>query len=245
MNRIVYMVLRNIVRLPAWFYHICKLGREDDPHTTQERYDYLRAVILKVNKTGRVAIQVSGLENLPKQNGFILFPNHQGLFDMLALIEACPKALSVVLKKEVVDTILVKQVVKLLRAIPMDRKDVRESLKIINRMTEDVKLGKNYVIFPEGTRSKNGNQILEFKAGTFKSAMNAGCPIVPVALVDSYKPFGTASIKKETVQIHFLKPLTSEQYAGKKTKEIASFVHDQIQNKIYENISKNSLDNIE
>ena len=42
MNRIAYMVLRNIIRVPGWFYRIGKLGREDDSHTDQERYDYLR-----------------------------------------------------------------------------------------------------------------------------------------------------------------------------------------------------------
>ena len=48
MNRIAYMVLRNIIRVPGWFYRIGKLGREDDSHTDQERYDYLRKIIEKV-----------------------------------------------------------------------------------------------------------------------------------------------------------------------------------------------------
>lgn len=49
MNRIAYMVLRNIIRVPGWFYRIGKLGREDDSHTDQERYDYLR----KINREGK------------------------------------------------------------------------------------------------------------------------------------------------------------------------------------------------
>lgn len=236
MNRIAYMVIRNLFRIPAWFYNIIKMGRDDDCHTVQERYDYLRKLVTKVNITGRVTIEEYGVENIPKENGFILFPNHQGLFDMLAIIEACPKPVSVVFKKEVEDIILVKQIAKMLRAIPMDRKDVRSSIKIINQMTEDVKNGKNYVIFAEGTRSRNENQIIEFKAGTFKSAVNAGCPIVPVALIDSYKPFGVSSIKKENVQVHFLEAIEKEQYIGLKTKEIADIVHDRIQLKINENI---------
>ncbi len=66
---------------------------------------------------------------------------------MLAIIEACPKALCVVFKKEVAEIILVKQIARLLRAIPMDRKDVRSSLKIINKMTEDVKTGRIMLYF--------------------------------------------------------------------------------------------------
>lgn len=236
MNRIVYMVLKNIFYVPGWFYRISRMGRAEDKHTDQERYDCLRKIVIKVNKSGRINIESTGAENIPEEGGFILFPNHQGLFDMLALIETCPRPLRVVIKKEVSNVILVKQVIALLRGIPMDRNDVREALSIINRMTEDVKAGKNYVIFAEGTRSKEGNRILKFKAGTFKSAVNAQCPIIPVALINSYKPFDVSSIKEETVQVHYMEPILYEQYIGKKTTEIADVVHDRIQNKINENI---------
>ena len=236
MNRIAYMVMRNIYRAPGWFWHVWRLGRNKDEHTDQERYDYLRNAIIKINKTGRVNIEKHGIENIPDEGGFILFPNHQGLFDMLAIIESCPRPLRVVVKKEVSNVILVKQVLELLKGISMDRSDIRSSLQIINKMTEDVKNGKSYVIFAEGTRSRNGNQILKFKAGTFKSAVNAKCPIVPVALINSYKPFDVSSIKKETVQVHFLKSIPYDQYMGMKTVEIADVVHDQIQKKIDENM---------
>ena len=243
MNRITYTVMRNIFRAPWWLYHIWKMGRDGDRHTQEERYAYLKDVVGKVNKTGRVIVTGYGTEHIPEQDGFVLFPNHQGLFDMLAIIDTCQRPLSVVVKKEVCNVILVKQVVELLKAIPMDRKDIRESMRIINQMTEDVKNGKNYVIFPEGTRSRDGNQILKFKGGTFKSAVNARCPIVPVALIDSYKPFGLPSIRKENVQVHYLEPIPYEQYLGLKTVEIADIVHDRIQQKINENISENMLDN--
>ena len=103
---------------------------------------------------------------------------------------------------------------------------------IRDRMTEEVRKGRNYLIFPEGTRSRKGNELLEFKAGTFKSAVNACCPIVPVALINSFKPFDIRSIKEETVQVHFLKPIEYDQYIGMKTKEIAHLVHDRIQEEI-------------
>ena len=100
----------------------------------------------------------------------------------------------------------------------------------------DVKNGKNFLIFPEGTRSKNGNVIGEFKGGSFKAATKARCPIVPVALIDSFKPFDTNTISQVTVQVHFMEPLYYEDYKDMKTTEIASTVHDRIQKKINENI---------
>lgn len=236
MKRIIFMVFRCLFRVPVWFYHVWRWGRPDDTHTEQERYDYLRNIVKKVNLAGRVEVRGYGMEHLPSQNGFILFPNHQGLFDMLALIDTCPNPVGVVVKKEAAGIFLVKQVIELLHGIPIDRKDVRASLAIINQMSEEVKSGRNYVIFAEGTRSKEGNKILEFKGGTFKSAVNAGCPIVPVALIDSFRPFDISSIKKEKVQVHYLEPLYPEQYVGLKTREIAHLVHDKIQEKIDENM---------
>ena len=104
-------------------------------------------------------------------------------------------------------------------------------------MTEDVKTGRIMLYFRKEPGSRNGNRILEFKAGTFKSAVNAGCPHhTGLLLIDSYKPFDVSSINKETVQVHFLEPLNPDQYVGLKTKEIADIVHDRIQNKIDENI---------
>ena len=91
------------------------------------------------------------------------------------------------------------------------------------------------MIFAEGTRSKNGNHPQEFKGGSFKAAMKAKCPIVPVALIDSYKSFDTGSIKPLTVQVHFLEPMMYEEYKDMKSVEIASEVRRRIEAVIQEN----------
>ncbi len=232
MNRIFYMVVRNFLRVPLWFYNIRKMGIKEEYYPHKERYEYIRNVVKKVNKSGRVEVIVHGIENIPTENGFILFPNHQGLFDMLAIMEACPKPLSVVVKKEAANLILVKEVVKALDGFYIDRQDIKASLEIISRMTAEVKEKKNFVIFAEGTRSREGNRLLPFKGGTFKSAVNASCPIVPVALIDSFKPFDENSSRKQKVEVCFLKPLYYEDYQKLKTTQIAELVHDKIQEEI-------------
>ena len=75
-----------------------------------------------------------------------------------------------------------------------------------------------------------------FKGGSFKCATKARCPIVPVALIDSFKPFDTNTIRPVTVQVHFMKPLEYEEYKNMKTTEIAETVQKRIQNKIDANI---------
>ena len=237
MNRIVYMVIRHIFQAPIWFFHIDKMGKHKERYSLQERYGYIRKMVKKIDVGGRVDVRGYGAENLPKEGGFILFPNHQGLFDMLALIDTCPYPLSVVIKKEAENWVLVKQVLAAIDGISMDRSEIKASLQVINQMSERVRQGGNFVIFPEGTRSRDENNILDFKAGTFKSAVNAKCPIVPVALIDSFKPFDISSIKKERVQVHYLDPIYPEQYMGLRTKEIADLVHNRIQEKINSNLS--------
>jgi 1-acyl-sn-glycerol-3-phosphate acyltransferase len=227
------MVLRSLLNLPYWLFHInqlCNIEKYD----AATRYAYLHKLVPIVNRRGRVVIDCHGLENLPKETGYIMFPNHQGLFDALAFLETHDRPFVTVMKKEVKDTILLKQIIQLLQAEIIDREDIRQSMQVIMNMTKRVKTGENFLIFAEGTRSRNGNNLLEFKGGSFKSATNAKCPIVPVALIDSFKPFDTKSLRKMKVQIHYLKPLYYEDYKDMKSTEIAELVSSTIQNKINE-----------
>ena len=186
-------------------------------------------------KSGRVDLEIHGEENLPKENGFIMFPNHQGMFDVLILIKVMENPITAVLKKELVNIPLLKQIIACLGAIPLDRSDARQGMKVVLQVAEEVKAGRNFIIFPEGTRSREGNKLLEFKGGSFKSAQKAKCPIVPVALIDSYKAFDTGSIKRVKVQAHILEPLYYEDYQDMKTTEIAALVKSRIEAVIAEN----------
>ena len=236
MKRIIYMVLMNLFHAPVWFFTIARMAREEDTRTAAEKYGYISEMVKRINKRGRVTVTASGTEHIPSQDGFILFPNHQGLFDVLALFATCPRPFSVVIKKEAAELVLVKQVLGAMRSLPMDRDDIKDQVRVIGEVTKRVKQGDNFVIFPEGHRSRNGNEILEFKSGTFKSAVKAGCPIVPVALINSYRPFDIRSLRRERVEIHYLEPIYPDQYAGMKTVEIAQIVHDRIQEEINRNI---------
>ena len=238
MKRILMMVFRNILLVPYMWIKLCYHASHVDKYTEEEHYKMLRYITYRANKGGNVIIDVHGQENIPKENGFMFFPNHQGMYDVLAIIDACPKPFSVVAKKEVANVPFLKQVFACMKAYMLDREDVRQAMEVIINVTKEVKKGRNYLIIAEGTRSKKGNQIQEFKGGSFKSATKASCPIVPVALIDSFKPFDTNSITPVTVQVHFLEPLLYEEYKDMKTNEIAETVKERIQNKINENIVK-------
>lgn len=193
-----------------------------------KNYSFIKKATIAANKAGRVKIEAHGTENLPEKDGFIFYPNHQGLYDVLVFLESCPRPFGFVMKKEAADIILLKQVRKSLGGISIDREDIRQSMKVIQQMAEEVKAGRNFLIFAEGTRSKQGNITGEFKGGSFKAAVKAKCPIVPCALIDSFVPFDENSIRPVTVKLFYLEPLYYQEYKDMKTTEIAADVKRRI-----------------
>ena len=123
-----------------------------------------------------------------------------------------------------------------MKAYMMDRNDIRQSLQVIVNVTNEVKNGRNYLIFPEGTRSKMENEMLEFKGGSFKAATKAKCPIVPCALINSFVPFDENSVRQVTVKLLYLKPLYYEEYRHMRSNEIAEEVKRRIEEAIEKNL---------
>lgn len=244
MKRIIFMILKNIIYVPGMLVRLLRCAANVDKYTDEERNQLLKEIVGRANRGGNVTIEATGVENIPNEDGFIIYPNHQGMYDMLALIDVCPRPLSVVAKKEVAKIPLLRSVFKIDKAIFIDREDVKQSLQVIMQVAKEVSSGRNFVIFPEGTRSKKGNIVGEFKGGSFKAATKAKCPIVPVALIDCFKPFDTNSLEKVTVQVHILKPFLYEEYKDMKTVEIGEEVKRRIVETIEHQKKQKSVDNI-
>ena len=207
MNRLTRMVLWNIHRLPWLYGKLCRYAKHPERYPEQEKWDHIHKILRYAVKAGNIDLVVTGLDTLPQQDGFMLYGNHQGLFDVVAIAATCERPLGCVLKKELVNAPLIKQIVACTKSFPMDRGDVRQSLTVINAVIEEVKQGRNYVIFPEGTRSKQGNRLGEFHGGSFRCAVKAKCPIVPMAFVDSFRVLDQKGSKRMKVQLHYLQPI--------------------------------------
>lgn len=232
--RIALMIIRLIIIFPFFLFNMSRIGKKKE-WDREKCYNYVSSCAKKANKRGRVTIESHGVENIPKEDGFVLFPNHQGMYDVLAFLESCPRPFSFVAKMELKNVPLLKQTMACLHAIPIDRKDLRQSMKVIQEMTERVKQGENFIIFAEGTRSRMGNKMNEMKGGSFKSAVKAQAPIVPCALIDSFIPFDEQSIRKVKVKLFYLEPMYYEEYKDMSTVEIAEEVKRRIEAVIAEN----------
>ena len=234
MNRLALMVIRNIFLVPGAYWKLCHYARHTEKYSEEEKYRHIQYIFRQAVKSGNIDLQVSGVENIPKENGFMIYSNHQGLFDIMAISVACERPWAAVLKKELYNIPFMKQIVDCTKSFPMDREDIRQSMQVIQAVTKEVKKGRNYLIFPEGTRSKNGNRMLEFHSGSFKCATKAKCPILPVALIDSHKVLDQKGSKKVTVQVRYLEPIYYEEYKDLNTVELAQMVRKRIEKVVLE-----------
>ena len=236
MNRIVTMVLKNLWHIPGAWFKLCRYAKHTDEYPELEKWQHIQYILRLAVKGGNIDLQVTGQENIPQDGSFMMYPNHQGMFDVLAIAATCDAPLGAVLKKELYNVPFLHQIALCTKSYAMDREDVRQSLTVIQNVTEEVKKGRSYLIFPEGTRSRKGNEMLEFHGGSFRCATKSKCTILPVALVDCFKVLDQKGSAPVTVQIHYLKPIAYEEYAGMKPAEVAALVKQRIQDKIDESI---------
>ena len=145
---------------------------------------FIETIAPKINLT----FDVTGEENIPETNGFMVYSNHQSLADIFALIylfrDRCQ--MGYVAKEEWRKYKIIANAILYTRSVFLTRGDSREAIKTIKEATELLKQGFNLVIFPEGTRSKS-HEMAEFKGGAFKFAEKAKVPILPVTLDGGYK----------------------------------------------------------
>ena len=235
MIRILLMMFRNFWRVPHAYWKLCHYAKHTDEYPEVEKYRHIQYILKLAVTSGNIDLQVFGKENIPAENGFLMYANHQGLFDILAIAATCDNPLGAVLKKELRDIPFLKQIIACTKSFPMDREDIKQSMEVILNVIKEVKKGRNYLIFPEGTRSRKGNEMLEFHWGSFKCATKAKCPIVPVAFVNSFKVLDEKGIKPVKVQIHYLPVIPYEEYKELNTKDLAELVRSRIEETVNAN----------
>ena len=230
MLRFIQVIICNLPRM----YMIPRMGHKarSGKITEEKRYAYARLTVNRMNRSGHIKTLGYGMENLPKEGGYVMFPNHQGKYDALGIIATHEKPCSVVIDDAKSHVILTTQFISLLHGKRLIKDDMRQTVRLISEVAEEVAAGRRYIIFPEGGYYHNHNEVREFKPGCFKSAMKVKAPIVPVVLIDSYKVFEVWSLKPVTTQVHYLPAITYEEYKGMSTLEVSDMVHGRIKEHI-------------
>ena len=213
----------------SWMIPYSRKNRSKYP--IEKRYKKLHDLTNHISNAFDVVYHVEGKENLPDGN-LAFYPNHLSGYDPVAFISVIDRPTTFVAKKEIAKWPIVNRCVLDIDGLFMDRDDLKQSLKVMMQVEKSLKTtGWSWIIFPEGTRNKDYMMnVKEFHHGSFRPAVKAGVPIVPVA------HFGTFRITKNKPQyqkyhvfIKFLKPIMPEEYQNMSTQEIAIKVHDEVQ----------------
>lgn len=235
MFKLFYVIFMNFRRAPYIVPKMRYSANHPEKYTEAQRYSLVHHVIYLMNKTGKITTKAYGLENLPKEGGYMMYPNHQGKYDVLGIMYTHKEPCTFVMDKMKSNTMLVREFVDLVQGKRLEKDNPRQGLTIINQVAKEVAEGRKYILFPEGGyKFNNKNKVCDFKAGSFKIALKSKTPIIPIALIDSYKVFNSFHIGPITTYVHYLKPIYYEEYKNMKTQEIASLVKQRIEEKIRE-----------
>ena len=159
-------------------------GQEEaDKYAQKTAYLWAKYTI----KTIGIDLEVKGLENIPDE-ACVFIGNHTSILDIPIMFYTIDRLVGFVAKKEMLKAPVIGTWLEKAHCIPLDRENPREVIKTINYGVELLKKGYSLAIFPEGTRSKDGN-IGEFKKGSLKLATKAKAPIVPIAIDRAYTSF--------------------------------------------------------
>lgn len=222
-----YFVVHMLFKYRKYMNHPEKYNREDKYRLAQHIMDHMR-------RRGRTKTEVFGLDNLPEDTGYVIYPNHQGKYDALGIMLYHDEPMGVLMEKKQSEKIVAKQVIDLVEGKRLDFDDPRQQLRVLNEIGHEVAAGRKYLIFPEGKWGDNKNKLQKFNSGCFRCSIASKTPIVPCVLVDSYKALNGNSLKKCTTQIHYLTPIPYEEYKDLKKTEISELVKSRIQTKLDE-----------
>ncbi len=176
-----------------------------------------------------IRVEVQGKELLHSGQSYIFMSNHQSAFDILACVVSIPGTVRFIAKKELFRIPFLAQGMRAAGMIAIDRGNSAKARETINKAVDIVRSGVSVIIYPEGTRSRDGN-IHRFKKGGFVLAILGHIPIAPMVIYGSFNIMQKKSLKlgKGHIRIEFLKPITTQSYEMKDRNKLVQIVYEQI-----------------
>lgn len=159
-----------------------------------------------------VRVTVEGLEHIDTEQPYVVISNHQSGFDIFAHFAALPVPIRFLAKQELFKIPLFGLAMRKIGIVEVDRGAGRAAHEAVNRgAAENMRLGRSLMVYPEGTRSRDGN-MLPFKKGAFSIARNLRMPILPTAITGSravWSP-GSKLIRPGRIRVTILDPISTE-----------------------------------
>lgn len=185
-----------------------------------------------------IKIHKSGFDKLVPGNTYVFYSNHQSFLDIIAY-DLCLKDFprGSMYKKEHDNSYLISGMVKSLGGIPVDRSNDRAAVKSIIEIINALNSGDNFMIYPEGTRSKGPN-IGEYHAGSFKICQKANCKTVILAIDGAYKKRISIPFVRSNINVKVVDVLDSDEVKNISTLELSKMAREKTIDAIREMRSK-------
>jgi len=203
-----------LLAVEPWLWKVRALKRQG----RTEEHDILAGRIIhnwarRLLAAAGARVTVEGLENLPEGTA-VFVSNHQSYFDIPLALGYLGDPKGLVSKKEIDRIPFIRQWMRELGCVFLDRENLRASVSALGDASDRVAAGYSMVVFPEGTRSETG-EVGEFKAGAFKIAQKNKVPVVPFVLEGSSRLMGKHSlwIHPASVTVKILEPIDTSCYS--------------------------------
>lgn len=242
MIRLILVVLAIalfFILTPLLYFMKWTLGKFDAKKGDLLALRMVQTVFRLISFLAGTKLTVIGEDHIPRDQAVLYILNHRSFFDVVLTYARCPSLTGYISKTELKKIPFLSWWMKWLHCLFLDRKDIKEGLKVILAAIDKVKSGISIAIFPEGTRGEAASEteLLPFHEGSFKVATKTGCPIIPVALshtsgiLEDHFPF----IRATHVVIEYGEPV----YPKDLPREEQKFLGKKIQAMIEEMLIKN------
>ena len=184
-----------------------------------------------------IHVHVNGLENLNVGGSCILMPNHQSNFDIPVLLGCLPVQFRWLAKAELFKIPIFGRGMRGCGYISIDRSNRKSAFQSLAEAATKIRNGVSVLIFPEGTRSWDG-KIQPFKKGGFVLSVDAGVPIVPIVIFNTWSimPKGRLRIRTQSVRMDILAPIPTSGYTRETKDDLMDSVRNTIRNAFKENV---------
>ena len=193
-------------------------------------------------KLGGIKLEITGSENLPKNETVVYMANHQSDIDWPIVCRARAGQYLDLAKKELFDVPVFGAYMRIQKYIPIERDSIRKSFKTYKNIVALIESDNSIVIYPEGTRSYN-RELQKFKPFSFAFLQDARVRVVPVAIdgsIDIQKK-GSPLISPGKVKVIILPPISFDDIYNLETKEFCSAASDRVRRSLLDVLEKSEV----
>ena len=158
-------------------------------------------------------VKVDGYEHIQQGQSYVFVANHQSMFDVWLIYGWLPVIFKWLMKAELRRVPFVGTACKAAGHIFVDRRNAKAAMESLKEVEKQLTGGVCTVIFPEGTRSLNG-EVGRFKRGAFQIAWDLGLPVIPLSLDGCYEtlPKGKPFVHRVPIHMHIGEPIDLKQF---------------------------------